>query len=138
MFILGTIHHNKKGGETFLQKIKAQHSLCIYVHKNPCIIQNSFDVHIIFLMSVLSLMPKGKIVGIKLLFPLVTTLSFSSYSSHRAFQYKPSSHSIYRVTIGHMKINNVYCVMQYLPSTSDSMIEIQCLPNKVQQIVSTE
>ena len=35
----------------------------------------SFDVHMIWLMSVLSLMPKGGIVGIKLLLPLVTTLN---------------------------------------------------------------
>ena len=36
---------------------------------------NSFDVHMIWLMSVLSLMPKGEIVGIKFLLPLVTTLN---------------------------------------------------------------
>ena len=45
---------------------------------------NSFDVHMIWLMSVLSLMPKGEIVGIKLLFPLVTTISF------RQLQFTPS------------------------------------------------
>ena len=53
---------------------------------------NYFGVHIIWLMSVLSLMPKGEIVGIKLLLPLVTTLSTIStftklitlFSSHRA------------------------------------------------------
>ena len=31
-------------------------------------------VHMLWLISVLSLMPKGEIVGIKLLLPLVTTL----------------------------------------------------------------
>ena len=38
-------------------------------------IQNSFGVHMMWIISVLSLMPKGEIVGIKLVFPLVTTLS---------------------------------------------------------------
>ena len=33
-------------------------------------------VHMFWLISVLSLIPKGEIIGIKLLFPLVTTLSF--------------------------------------------------------------
>ena len=36
---------------------------------------NSFGVHMIWPMSVLSLMPKGEIIGIELVLPLVTTLS---------------------------------------------------------------
>ena len=53
---------------------------------------NSFGVHMIWLISVFSLMPKGEIVGIKLVLSLVTTLSIINtitelitlYSSHRA------------------------------------------------------
>ena len=63
-------------------------------------------------------------VDIKLLLPLVITLSLTStitelitlYSSHRALQCKPSSHSIYQVTTRFMKINSVYQVSQFSPS----------------------
>ena len=45
------------------------------------------------------------------------------------FQCKPSSHSIYRVTTGHMKINSVYRVTQYLPRTLGNVMEIQYSPS---------
>ena len=46
----------------------------MYVH-NILMHSNSFSVHIVWLISVLSLMPKGEIVGIKSVLPSVTTLS---------------------------------------------------------------
>ena len=58
MYIAGMFQPSKKGGETCLYEattFMVQNSLCIYVH-------------MIWLMSVLSLMPKGEIVGIKLFF----------------------------------------------------------------------
>ena len=45
------------------------------------IILNSFGVHMIWIISVLSLMPKGEIVGIKLVLPSVKTLSNISDST---------------------------------------------------------
>ena len=57
-------------------------------------IQNSFGVHMIWIISVLSLMPKGEIVGIKLVFPLVTTLSYIKDSTELRSYY-----SVHRVTI---------------------------------------
>ena len=47
-----------------------------YMYRKFFYILNSFGVHMIWIISVLSLMPKGEIVGIKLVFPLVTTLSY--------------------------------------------------------------
>ena len=113
-----------------------------YVHmyiKSLYMHSNSFDVHMIWLMSVFSLMQKGEIVGIKLLLPLVTTLSLTStiielitlYSSHRVLQCKPSSHSIYRVTTRHMKISSVYRAL----STSGNAMVTQYSPRT---LVSTE
>ena len=55
---------------------KVQYLLCIYVHRIPYIYAfKFFGVHMTWLVSVLSLMPKGEIVGIKSILPLVTTLS---------------------------------------------------------------
>ena len=51
--------------------------------KNPKF-NESVCVHMFWLISVLSLMPKGEIFGIELLFPLVTTLIHSSL--HRVEQ----------------------------------------------------
>ena len=55
-------------------------------------ILNSFGVHMIWLISVLSLMPKGEIVGIKSVLPLVTTLSNITDSTELR-----SECSVYRV-----------------------------------------
>ena len=67
-------------------------------------ILNSFGVHMIWIISVLSLMPKGEIVGIKLVLPSVTTLSNISDSTElRAIQCLPGNtvstgqYSVYRV-----------------------------------------
>ena len=72
-------------------------------------IQNSFCVHIIWIISVLSLMPKGEIVGIKLVLPSVTTLitvSTGQYSVYRAIQCLPGN-----------TVSTEFRVMQCLPSS---------------------
>ena len=76
-------------------------------------ILNSFGVHMIWLISVLSLMPKGEIVGIKLVLPLVTTLSNISDSTElRVMQCLPG----YAVSTGFCSIHRVQFVLQCSPS----------------------
>ena len=78
-------------------------------------ILNSFGVHMIWLISVLSLMPKGEIFGIKLVLPIVTTLSNITDSTrlcsdYRVMQCLPG----YAVST---RLCSVYRVMQCSPST---------------------
>ena len=50
-----------------------------------------FCVHMIWIISVLSLIPKGEIVGIKLVFPSVTTLSLINIVTKLITLYSSSS-----------------------------------------------
>ena len=79
-------------------------------------ILNSFGVHMIWIISVLSLMPKGEIVGIKLVLPLVSTLSNITDSTElRVMQCLPG----YAVSTG---LCSVYRVLQCSPSTVGSPV----------------
>ena len=92
----------------------------------------------IWLISVLSLMPKGEIVGIKSVLPLVTTLSnIIPLPSSVQNAVSTESHRLYRAPFR----------MQYLPSHTDSTkLRSECsiyrvtqtLPSSVQDAVSTE
>ena len=84
-------------------------------------ILNSFGVHMIWIISVLSLMPKGEIVGIKLVLPSVTTLSNISDSTElRAIQCLPGN----TVSTG---LYSVYRAPGYAVSTE--LRVPQCLPS---------
>jgi hypothetical protein len=69
-----------------------------------------FGVHMIWIISVLSLMPKGEIVGIKLVLPSVTTLSIISEFTE---QQNSPSNSVYRAPG-----NTEFTEHQRLPSNS--------------------
>ena len=114
-------------------------------------ILNLFGIHMIWIISVLSLMPKGEIVGIKLFLPLVTTLSNiidstelrSECSVYRVMQCLPGN----AVSTG---LCSVYRAMQCLPgsavfteyssfcSVHRVQFRIQCSPSTVQNVVFTE
>ena len=94
-------------------------------------ILNSFGVHMIWLISVLSLIPKGEIVGIKLVLPLVTTLSNITDSTELR-----SKCSVYRV----MQCLPGYAVFtEYRSEYSVHQVQfrIQCSLSTVQNEVST-
>ena len=104
-------------------------------------------VHKFWPISVLSLMPKGEIVGIKLQFPLVTTLIHISDSIKLKTQFPTITENSrvnqvtivyteqnrgYQVNIGNVKTSNVYrasqCLPRFIVSTEQlvSVMETQC------------
>ena len=96
--------------------IQAQYSLCIYVH--------SFKFfwctfHLIWFISVLSLMPKGEIVGIMIYLSLVTTLIqlwmvTEQYSVYRAFS---GYRAVHRAFSGYRAVQCILSI-QRLPSST--------------------
>ena len=79
-----------------------------------------FGVHMIWIISVLSLMPKGEIVGIKLVLPSVTTLteqqSLPSNRVYRATEFTEHQsllrNNVYRVNLLY-RVSNGYRVQNY-------------------------
>ena len=90
------------------------------------------NFNFLWLIRVFSLIPKGEIVGIKLLFPLVTTLIHTNDATKLKAQFPTSTkHSRvnqviavyteqnrdYQVDTCNVKTNNCYCASQCLPSS---------------------
>ena len=96
-------------------------------------ILNSFRVHKIWIISVLSLMPKGEIVGIKLVLPSVTTLSNITDSTNTV---STGQYSVYRA-IQCLPSNTVSTKLRSYVVSTELRVK-QCLPSTVQKIVFTE